>query len=49
MGRYPRRVREAAIKCIPCNAPVVRTVSGEYVCVECGESPLHERARGATD
>lgn len=47
MGRYPRRVREAAIKCIPCNAPVVRTVSGEYVCVECGVSPVQDRVEGS--
>ncbi len=40
MSRYPREARNARIKCIACNAPVVRTVEGEYVCVDCGESPI---------
>lgn len=38
MGRYPRTVRDAAIKCIECNAPVATTVDDRYVCVECGRS-----------
>lgn len=29
------------MKCIECNAPVVPTVDGSYVCVECGESPIN--------
>ena len=40
MSRYPRTVRDSAIKCIGCNAPVARTVDDRYVCVECGESPI---------
>lgn len=40
MSRYPRSVRNAQVKCIDCNAPVARTVEEEYVCVECGESPI---------
>ncbi|MFC6906142.1 hypothetical protein [Halalkalicoccus tibetensis] len=40
MGRYPREARSARIKCIACNAPVVRTVEGEYVCVDCGDTPV---------
>jgi hypothetical protein len=44
MGRYPRTVRDARIKCIPCNAPVTRTVEGRYVCVECGDAPISGRA-----
>lgn len=43
MGRYPRTVRAAVVKCIGCNAPVVITVEGQYVCVECGESPIKSR------
>lgn len=51
MGSYPRPVRDAAIKCIPCNAPVVRTVDDDFVCVECGVRPVmpfsrEERRRG---
>jgi hypothetical protein len=46
MGRYPREVRDARIKCIPCNAPVTRTVDGDYVCVECGGSPVDGVAYG---
>lgn len=37
MTTYPEAVQDAAVKCLPCNAPAVRTVSGAYVCVECGE------------
>lgn len=40
MGRYPRSARDAALKCIPCNAPVTSTVDGRYVCVSCGKTPL---------
>lgn len=40
MGRYPRGARAAAMKCIACNAPVVRTIDDEYACVECGGSPI---------
>ncbi len=40
MSRYPRPVRSSALKCIDCNAPVVETVDGGYVCVDCGESPI---------
>ncbi|WP_256476608.1 hypothetical protein [Haloplanus pelagicus] len=40
MSRYPREVRDSRIKCIPCNAPVAKTVDGRYVCVECGDSPI---------
>ena len=40
MSRYPRTVRDSAIKCIGCNAPVAQTVDDRYVCVECGESPV---------
>jgi DNA-directed RNA polymerase subunit RPC12/RpoP len=43
MGRYPRTARDARIKCIPCNAPVTRTIEGKYVCVECGNSPIEDR------
>lgn len=45
MARYPRTVRDAAIKCVACNAPVTRTVADEYVCVECGGSPVRRRRR----
>lgn len=40
MGRYPRQVRDAKVKCIDCNAPVAETLHGRYVCVDCGEQPL---------
>ena len=43
MSRYPRTARNATIKCIPCNAPVVETIDDDYVCVECGDSPITER------
>lgn len=36
MGRYPESARKSAVKCVPCNAPVVETVDGEHVCVDCG-------------
>lgn len=44
MGRYPKAVRAASIKCIECNSPVVETVDDEYRCVECGESPIQSRS-----
>ena len=44
MGRYPREVRDARLKCIECNAPVVETVEGNYACVDCGDEPLRSRA-----
>lgn len=44
MSRYPRAARNAQIKCIDCNAPVVRTTDEQYVCVACGESPVHRYA-----
>ncbi|MDL5363695.1 hypothetical protein [Halalkalicoccus sp. NIPERK01] len=49
MSRYPRQARNARIKCIACNAPVVRTADEEYVCVDCGESPIrpHESPAAA--
>jgi DNA-directed RNA polymerase subunit RPC12/RpoP len=40
MARYPRTVRDAVFKCIPCNAPITRTIDNRYVCVDCGQSPL---------
>ena len=40
MARYPRSVRDARLKCISCNAPVVETVDDGYHCVACGEAPL---------
>lgn len=49
MSRYPRRVRAAAIKCIPCNAPVVQTTEDEYVCVKCGISPVRARVDAEAD
>lgn len=44
MGRYPREVRDARLKCIGCNAPVVETVEGNYACVDCGSEPLSARS-----
>lgn len=49
MGRYPRAAREAAVKCIGCNAPAVRTVGGEYVCVDCGQSLFESRDSAVGD
>lgn len=40
MSRYPRSVRETVVKCVDCNAPAARTVSDEFVCVECGETTI---------
>lgn len=42
MSRYPRPVRSAHIKCIACNAPVIKTVDGTYYCVDCGTSPIQQ-------
>jgi len=28
------------MKCITCNAPVVKTADREYVCVDCGATPV---------
>ena len=47
MGRYPREVRNAKLKCISCNAPATETVSGEYLCVKCGSAIVSETAAGA--
>lgn len=46
MGRYPRTARNAQLKCIACNAPVVETVGGEYACVSCGDAPIKPRKSG---
>jgi DNA-directed RNA polymerase subunit RPC12/RpoP len=45
MGRYPRQVRDARLKCIECNAPVVETVEGSYACVDCGSKPVSARSK----
>ena len=37
MARYPRAVRDAKIKCLECNAPVVETIDERLVCVDCGQ------------
>jgi predicted RNA-binding Zn-ribbon protein involved in translation (DUF1610 family) len=47
MGRYPRAARDARLKCIECNAPVVETVEGSYACVDCGASPISARSNSA--
>ncbi|PSQ49332.1 hypothetical protein BRD15_03625 [Halobacteriales archaeon SW_6_65_15] len=44
MRRYPRQVRDARLKCIECNAPVVETVEGSYACVDCGSEPVSPRS-----
>ncbi|UPW01566.1 hypothetical protein M0R88_05545 [Halorussus gelatinilyticus] len=44
MGRYPREARDARLKCIECNAPVVETVEGSYACVDCGAAPISARS-----
>lgn len=49
MSRYPEEARQAVIKCIGCNAPVVKTVEGSFVCVECGESPILSHEDDAAD
>lgn len=43
MSRYPRAARNARVKCIECNAPVVETTDGGFVCVDCGDSPIQCR------
>jgi hypothetical protein len=43
MSRYPRSVRSARAKCIPCNAPAAETVDGDYLCVECGAVVIGDR------
>jgi len=45
MGRYPRGVRSARVKCIQCNAPAAETVDNSYVCVECGKKIFESRTR----
>jgi glycosyltransferase involved in cell wall biosynthesis/predicted RNA-binding Zn-ribbon protein involved in translation (DUF1610 family) len=40
MSRYPRPARNAALKCIPCGAPLVETTDERFVCVECGKTPI---------
>lgn len=40
MGRYPRSVRSARVKCINCNAPAAETIEEEFVCAECGEAVI---------
>ncbi len=47
MGRYPRAARDARLKCIECNAPVVETVEGDYACVDCGAAPIRSRSDAA--
>ena len=54
MGRYPREIRAAAMKCIPCNAPVAQSIDGRFACVECGREPIKVRTEtdlriGASD
>lgn len=40
MSRYPREARNARLKCVSCNAPVVKTADRDYVCVDCGDEPI---------
>jgi predicted RNA-binding Zn-ribbon protein involved in translation (DUF1610 family) len=40
MGRYPRPVRSARVKCVNCNAPAAETINEEFVCAECGETVI---------
>lgn len=40
MSRFPRTVRDARIKCIPCNAPAAETTEKNFVCVECGTTVI---------
>lgn len=40
MGRYPEPARAASLKCISCNAPIVETIGGSFVCVNCGNAPI---------
>lgn len=48
MARYPRPVRDARIKCIACNAPVVETVDDGYHCVDCGGSPVTSHSEASS-
>lgn len=48
MTRYPRAARNAAFKCVPCGAPLVKTNDDRYVCVECGDVPIKGRSRSRT-
>jgi len=49
MSRSHDSVRNALRKCIPCNAPLVETTDGTYVCVECGECRIEpSRAQRVT-
>jgi len=38
-------VRAANIKCISCNAPVIETVDEEYICLDCGTSPIQSSSK----
>jgi len=40
MSRYPRNARNSQLKCIDCNAPVVKTTDAEFICVDCGTAPV---------
>jgi predicted RNA-binding Zn-ribbon protein involved in translation (DUF1610 family) len=43
MAGYPKGVRDAKMKCLSCNAPVVETISDHFVCVECGQAPIERK------
>jgi predicted RNA-binding Zn-ribbon protein involved in translation (DUF1610 family) len=45
MSRYPREARNSRLKCISCNAPVVKTTDEQYVCVDCGSTPVEPAGR----
>ncbi len=45
MGKYAKPSRAAKIKCIECNSPVVTTVDEEYICVNCGGTPIEPSIR----
>lgn len=49
MRRVHRNAREARTKCIDCNKPVVRTVDGAFVCIQCGGSPIDVREGDVAD
>ncbi|WP_336339229.1 hypothetical protein [Haloarcula brevis] len=40
MGDYAKQSRASKLKCITCNSPVVVTVDEEYICVDCGDTPI---------
>lgn len=44
MKRYPESAMRAALKCIPCNAPIVETTDGRYVCIECGDTRIERQS-----